>query len=143
MPAVWWDKSQPGQGLTIVKSGETAHAGPNFWGYYTAYDQYGAATWYLFSGNYCIGQKGTKILNLYQYTGPQPGIPWDESLVKSKVVGDIYLEFLHDGKDPYQAVDCVPSAPCSVNGITADITLGDIHSYIPVDLNLTPFIPKQ
>ncbi len=136
MPSVWWDPDKSGQGLTVIRTGGTDKC-PELWGFYTAYDKYGSATWYLFTGNGCY------VMNLYKFSGPPVGGIWDPQAVQSEVDGSVLLYLEHDGNDaPTQ--ECNADTPCSINGIYAAIRIGPPGGgQYTVEINLVPFAPKQ
>lgn len=88
---VWYDPEQPGQGLTIIGRGGS------FWGYYTAYDEFGDAHWYLFGFTVEVGEGAPLIAtyraDFYEFTGPPLGTPWIPEAVQGMPVGRMYLYF--------------------------------------------------
>ncbi len=80
---IWYDPSQPGQGLTYTSRPASDRLGSEYWAYFTAYDTDGSATWWL-------GPWG-----LVSYNGPGIQDPWNGSLVSSSTIGHVTFEFIY------------------------------------------------
>lgn len=108
-PAVWFDPTQPGQGVTLV-----AREGA-FWGFFTAYDESGDAHWYLFQFPLFKprGYYFSVVTDLLEFHGPPWGEVWNPAQVQSQIVGEAAIrfqgpnrmEFAHDlGTEPVNLV---------------------------------------
>lgn len=87
-PAVWFDPEQSGQGITLV-----ARQG-QFWGYFTVYDEFGDAHWYLFQFSLPDGMpEASALVDLMAFSGPPLGTSWDPALVQGHVIGQATLIF--------------------------------------------------
>lgn len=99
---VWYDPSQPGQGLTYTaRPSSDGREGSEYWTYFTAYDTDGSTTWWL-------GPWG-----LVSYNGPAIQDSWNIDLVSSNTIGYVTFEFIypsqmnaifHYGTDPTGAL---------------------------------------
>ncbi len=79
---VWYDPSQPGQGLTYTYI-PTSWGGVDKWSYFTAYDTDGSTTWWL--GPW----------DLASYNGPAIQDSWNTSQVSSNKIGTATFEFIY------------------------------------------------
>ena len=100
MAAVWFDPTQPGQGVTLI-----ARQG-RFWGVFTRYDSQGDPHWYLFEALH--DQMNPYIrTDLLEFTGPPMGSEWDPALVQGTPVGEVSMSLLtpHQIRFSYEIPD--------------------------------------
>lgn len=81
---VWYDPSQPGQGLTYTtRPASENRSGNENWAYFTAYDTDGSTTWWL-------GPWG-----LVAYNGPAIQDRWNSDQISSSIIGNMTFEFIY------------------------------------------------
>ena len=90
--AVWYDPARSGQGLTLVGRGG------DFWGYFTTYDEFGDAHWYLFQFSAMKDGTDTVVNNygtrLIEFHGPPLDSNWDPALVQGTPVGGARIRLI-------------------------------------------------
>ncbi|MFO1352051.1 MAG: hypothetical protein U1F68_15790 [Gammaproteobacteria bacterium] len=80
---VWWASSTSGQGMVLSQTGNT------LWGQWHSYDESGADTWVNFQGQ-LVGHRMES--DLWRFTGPALGQPWNINQVRGESVGELTLD---------------------------------------------------
>ncbi len=82
---LWWDPSKGGQGVSIFQNNGS------ICGAWYLYDSSGKDMWLVFTG--ILSSSNTFTTQLFQYTGPALGTPWDINQVKNTPKGTVTLVF--------------------------------------------------
>jgi len=82
---LWWDPSKAGQGISIIQN----HG--SICGAWYLYDSSGKNMWLVFTG--VLNSSNSFSTQLFRYTGPALGSPWDVNQVKSGPKGTATLTF--------------------------------------------------
>ena len=85
---LWWDPSKGGQGVSIFQNQSS------ICGAWYLYDSSGKDMWLVFTG--ILPPSNTFTTQLFQYTGPALGTPWDINQVKSNNKGTVTMVFNSD-----------------------------------------------
>ncbi len=93
---VWYDPSQPGQGITFTQKTTNQIYADGAWAYFTAYDTDGSAAWWL-APYFSLSSEIPQLINrseLLSYTGSALGGIWNSSQIHSSTAGVFSLSLV-------------------------------------------------